>query len=135
MSKKRHKQPGDWQEAQRRCGLSAEEVKMAKELGLQPRSLIKNILSKSQPWKAPVRVWIRELHARRFGTGRGSNAAEHAPSSDSQANQPWPVDLVAQWDTVNEEPYFVRTGDGRVFTLEEAGGHRGARDSQEHMPS
>jgi hypothetical protein len=37
-----------WAEAQRRCGLSDEEVRMAKELGFKPKSLIKNIPSPSQ---------------------------------------------------------------------------------------
>jgi len=40
---------------------------MAKELGMSPRSLIKNIPAPSQPWKAPVKEWIRDLHERRFG--------------------------------------------------------------------
>ena len=30
-----------------------------------PQSLIKNIPGKSQPWKAPVAVWIRELYRKR----------------------------------------------------------------------
>jgi hypothetical protein len=38
---------------------------MAKELGVNPRSLIKNVPSKSQRWKAPVAVWVRELYERR----------------------------------------------------------------------
>ena len=43
---------------------------MAKELGMGPRSLIKNIPAKSQPWKAPVSQWIRDLYAKRFGESR-----------------------------------------------------------------
>ena len=38
---------------------------MAKELGLNPRSLIKNIPSPSQQWKLPVKQWIRELYEKR----------------------------------------------------------------------
>ena len=37
---KRHNDDA-WAEAQRRCQLSDEEVRMAKELGFQPKSLIK----------------------------------------------------------------------------------------------
>jgi hypothetical protein len=48
-----------WAEAKRKCRLSAESLRMAKELGLAPRSLLRNIPSPSQPWKAPVHVWIR----------------------------------------------------------------------------
>jgi len=53
MGKKPGKNGDEWQEAKRRCRLSDEEVRMAKELGFKPRSLIKNIPAKSQPWKAP----------------------------------------------------------------------------------
>lgn len=38
---------------------------MAKEMGLMPKSLIKNIPSPKQQWKAPVKVWIREMYAER----------------------------------------------------------------------
>jgi hypothetical protein len=38
---------------------------MAREMGLNPRNLIKNIPNKSEPWKAPVAVWIREIYQKR----------------------------------------------------------------------
>ena len=50
-----------WQEAKKKCRLNNEDIKIAKELGLNPRSLIKNIPNKSEQWKAPVSVWIREI--------------------------------------------------------------------------
>ena len=37
-----------WAEAKRRCRLNNEDIRMAKELGLNPRSLIKNIPSNTQ---------------------------------------------------------------------------------------
>ena len=37
---------------------------MTKELGISPRSLIKNIPSPAQPWKAPVKDWIHELYGK-----------------------------------------------------------------------
>lgn len=40
---------------------AADDVKMAKDLGLKPSSLIKNIPSPREPWKAPVREWVREM--------------------------------------------------------------------------
>ena len=43
-----------WKEAKRKCRLNAEDIALAKRLGFNPRSLIKNIPNKSQPWKAPV---------------------------------------------------------------------------------
>ncbi len=59
---------GEWAEAKRRCRLSADDVKMARALGLQPRSLIKNIPGPREAWKAPVRDWVRDLYRKRFGT-------------------------------------------------------------------
>lgn len=74
--KQRGKHGDDWAEAKRRCRLSEEEVRMARELGFKPRSLIENIPAKSQPWKAPVNVWIRDLYAERFGEARESKTRE-----------------------------------------------------------
>lgn len=50
-----------WQEAKKKCRLNNEDIKIAKELGLNPKSLIKNIPNKNEQWKAPVNVWIREI--------------------------------------------------------------------------
>ena len=38
---------------------------MAREMGLNPRKLIKNIPSPSQRWKAPVGEWVREIYSKR----------------------------------------------------------------------
>lgn len=54
-----------WQEAKRRCRLSDEDITRAKRLGLNPRSLIKNIPNKSEPWKAPVKIWLQEIEDKR----------------------------------------------------------------------
>ena len=54
-----------WQEAKRKCRLNAEDLALAKRLGINPRSLIKNIPNKSEPWKAPVNVWLHEIDAKR----------------------------------------------------------------------
>jgi hypothetical protein len=54
-----------WQEAKRKCRLNADDIALAKRLGLNPKSLIKNIPNKSQQWKAPVKVWLREIDAKR----------------------------------------------------------------------
>lgn len=53
-----------WLEAKRRCRLSDEDVQLAKRLDLNPRSLIKNIPSKSEPWKIPVSEWLHEIDAK-----------------------------------------------------------------------
>jgi len=34
-------------------------------MGLNQRSLIKNIPSPNEQWKAPVKQWIREMYAKR----------------------------------------------------------------------
>jgi len=54
-----------WQEAKKKCRLNNEDIKIAKELGLNPKSLIKNIPNKNEQWKAPVSVWIREIYEER----------------------------------------------------------------------
>jgi len=55
----------EWVEAKKKCRLNEETVKMAKEMGLNPRSLIKNIPNKSEQWKAPVSLWIQEMYQKR----------------------------------------------------------------------
>jgi hypothetical protein len=54
-----------WQEAKKKCRLNNEDIELAKRLGLNPRSLIKNIPNKSEPWKAPVKIWLHEIDAKR----------------------------------------------------------------------
>lgn len=54
-----------WAEAKKRCRLNEEDIHMAKEMGLNPKSLIKNIPNKSEPWKAPVKDWIRDMYEKR----------------------------------------------------------------------
>ncbi|MDP8240022.1 MAG: hypothetical protein P9X24_13100 [Candidatus Hatepunaea meridiana] len=65
--KGKHKNKRDalWADAKRRCRLSMEDIQMAKEMGLNPRSLIKNIPSPSEQWKTPVKQWIREMYEKR----------------------------------------------------------------------
>ena len=54
-----------WAEAKQKCHLNNEDIALAKRLGLNPRSLIKHIPSKSEPWKAPVKDWLHEIDAKR----------------------------------------------------------------------
>ena len=68
MAKK--KKPQDkkdrlWAEAKRRCRLNNEDIRIAKEMGLNPRSLMKNIPSKTERWKLPVKDWIRQMYQKR----------------------------------------------------------------------
>jgi hypothetical protein len=61
------KQDRQWAEAKRRCRINREDIRMARELGLNPRTLIKNIPSPTQQWKLPVKQWIQELYEKRTG--------------------------------------------------------------------
>ena len=63
----KQKRETEWLEAKKKCRLSTEEVRMARELGLNPRSLIKNIPSPQQRWKAPVGVWVRQIYEKQKG--------------------------------------------------------------------
>lgn len=63
MNKKQR--DAEWARAKRLCRLSAEDVRKAKELGFSPHGLIKNIPSKSERWKAPVHIWVRDLYEER----------------------------------------------------------------------
>ena len=83
------KKPGQeqlWAEAQRRCRLSDEAVGMAKELGLNPRSLIKNIPSPKQQWKAPVEEWVRDIYQRRHSTKSRAGQATRRPDDGRSAS-------------------------------------------------
>ena len=56
----------EWVKAKKVCRLNMEDIRMAKELGMKPKSLMKNVPSPTQKWKAPVKFWIRELYEQRF---------------------------------------------------------------------
>ena len=78
-------------EAARRCRLSPTEVRMAKELGFKPRSLLKNIPSKTEPWKAPVAEWVRDLYEKRQRrTGQRRRRRERAASGPAGSEAPAP---------------------------------------------
>lgn len=77
----------DWAEAKRRCRLSAEEVRMARALGLNPRKLSKHVPSPSQPWKLPVGQWVRKLHGKSFGV---PPSGRERPSPRPPAKAPEP---------------------------------------------
>jgi hypothetical protein len=104
----------EWAEAKRLCRLSADDVRMAKQLGLRPRSLIKNIPSPAQRWKAPVREWVRELYRKRHtGTGRPE------PRRDVPYRVAPPPDDRGAWDAADSgEPGEAEPRDRRRTSLE-----------------
>jgi hypothetical protein len=59
-----------WAKAKKLCRLNQEEIRMAKELGMGPRSLLRNIPSAKQQWKLPVNLWIREQYEKKH-PGKG----------------------------------------------------------------
>lgn len=63
----KNKNKSTWEVAKKRCRLNQQDIQMAKELGMTPKSLLKNIPSPKQQWKAPVKVWIRDLYEDKFG--------------------------------------------------------------------
>lgn len=87
MKLKRSDQQQLWTEAQRRCRLSDEAVRMAKEMGLSPRSLIKNIPARTQQWKSPVEDWVRGIYEKRHRKAlrkKPSGAGAAAPATESE---------------------------------------------------
>lgn len=74
-----------WARAKQLCRLNLEDIRRAKELGMSPKSLIKNNPGPSQRWKLPVKLWIRELHAKRFGRDSASKAEGAATASPATA--------------------------------------------------
>jgi hypothetical protein len=77
--------PEQWEEAKRRCRLSDDDIRKAKELGMQPRSLIKNIPSPSQQWMASVRLWVHSLHAKKFGVRAAATPPAAPPVAPTAA--------------------------------------------------
>ena len=73
-----------WIEAKSKCRLNNEDIRMAKEMGLNPLSLIKNIPSKSQQWKSPVKDWIHEMYEKR----QEKAAKKKARKEQAAATQP-----------------------------------------------
>ena len=59
-----------WVDARRRYRLSPAQVAMAHELGLNPRKFGQLANHRQEPWKAPLPVFIEDLHMKRFGRAR-----------------------------------------------------------------
>jgi hypothetical protein len=76
-----------WKQAKKKCRLNEDDITRAKRLGLNPKSLMKNVPNKSEPWKAPVKDWLigieekREKKAAQKQRRREKNAAKQ-PGAD-----------------------------------------------------
>ena len=91
-----------WTEAKRRCRLNDNDIRIAKEMGLNPQSLIKNIPSRTEPWKLPVKAWIHDIYEERqekaaMKKARKEQAAAH-PVTDSKQS---PEDSTTYLDVEN----------------------------------
>ena len=71
-----------WQEAKKKCRLNSDDLERAKRLNINPRSLIKNIPNKSEPWNTPVGIWLQNIEEK-----RGKNAAQKQKRKEKLAKQ------------------------------------------------
>jgi len=55
-----------WSEAKEKFRLSNLHIRMARELGMNPKKLGGLANHKQEPWKAPLPVFIEELYFKRF---------------------------------------------------------------------
>jgi len=123
------KKDNAWREAQRRCRLTDDDIRKAKELGFQPKSLIKNIPSPSQQWKAPVNLWLRELYEAKIGSRRAQRTAPAPPAEPKPVIEfrdpayPWadradipPLDYETEFD---EDPFEHSSGPPSDDDIEE----------------
>jgi hypothetical protein len=85
----------DWAEAKKRCRLNQDDIEMAKALGMKPYGLVKNIPTQQERWKAPVKIWVRELYEEKFGRryptekGKGTRNQSHFPEPISDEDLPF----------------------------------------------
>ena len=56
-----------WIEAHRRYRLSHMHIQMARELGMNPKSIRKADNHRQEPWKAPLPIFIERIYFKRFG--------------------------------------------------------------------
>lgn len=78
-----------WDEAKRKCRLGEEEIRMAKEMGLNPKSLIRNIPNKKEMWKAPVKDWIHDMYEKGRENRSRKQSGKERINSKSQHLSHW----------------------------------------------
>jgi hypothetical protein len=72
-----------WKSVKKICRLSARQVEMARELGMNPKKLPKLRPSPHQRWKLPVGQFIEQLHRERFAPTDGGPEDWWEPPLDS----------------------------------------------------
>jgi hypothetical protein len=74
----KNKKKATWDDVQRQCGLDADTIRMARELGMSPRTVIANHAStRQEQWKAPTAEWIQKLYQKRFGKPKAARSEGH----------------------------------------------------------
>ncbi|MBJ2356238.1 hypothetical protein [Sphaerochaeta sp. S2] len=68
----------EWKKAKKLCRLNEDDIRIAKQMGLNPKSLIKNIPSKDQQWKLPVKDWLWDMWEERQEKARKKQAKKQA---------------------------------------------------------
>ena len=68
MAKKKHSGSPDqlWADAKKRYKLTDEHIRMAKELGLNPKKFGSYAPNKQELWKEPLPEFIEKIYAKRF---------------------------------------------------------------------
>jgi hypothetical protein len=72
-----------WIEARKRFHLSHAQVQMARELGMNPRTLGSLDNHKQERWKAPLPIFIEQLYRKRFGKPQ----PDHVTSIEERAKE------------------------------------------------
>jgi hypothetical protein len=77
----------DWKKAKKLCRLNEEDIRIAKQMGLNPKSLIKNIPSKDQLWKEPVKDWLWSMWEDRQEKARKKQAKKQAAAKKEDGSK------------------------------------------------
>ncbi len=72
-----------WRNAKKICQLSAQQVEMARALGMNPKKLPRLRPSPRQRWKLPVGEFIEECYRKQFG-GDPLDHHQHRPGPESR---------------------------------------------------
>ena len=56
------KKTEEWEYVKKKCRLNDKTISMAKELGINPRTILKNMPNEAEKWKAPVDQWIEDMY-------------------------------------------------------------------------
>lgn len=73
-----------WRNAKKICRLNAQQLEMARRLGMNPKKLPGLRPSPQQRWKLPVGAFIEELYWKRFG----GDPLDHQPNAKRGSRKP-----------------------------------------------